>query len=61
MDGDKNVMKKSFIERRAIQDDIPHIFRTEKNISIRQMTCVMGKVIFGKDHVELIKNYRQEE
>ena len=48
-------------ERRKIVNDPMYYMQKEPNFARLQMAVQRGAVIFGKDHVKLIKNFKQKE
>lgn len=48
-------------DRRKIQSDKPYWLDREPNFARLQMAIQRGAVIFGKDHVKLIADFKQKK
>lgn len=48
-------------DKRRIQDDKPYWLDKEPDFARLQMAVLRGAVIFGKDHVKVLKKFKQKE
>jgi len=48
-------------DRRKVHGDAPWWLDKNPNFARLQMAVTRGAVIFGKDHVRILKNFKQKE